>query len=418
MGNRVKTLLYETLLRAAQSVPAYKHLLGVVESTSWEYSPALLRRFPLLEKSNLQTCLNSYRSSTFNRAPLKTVFTGGTTGTPLRFFRDTSEYAVENAFVARAWKRMNVDLGKDPGVILQGRELPRSPNGISYKDKNNVLWIDFRRLTTEGFFRVVEQITKFQPSYIRGYGSLVAEFARYCAKYCISFPGLKGVAYSSDGMELSERKRVREVLCDNLIGFYGQTERVAMAATCEMNEEYHVFEEYGFVELIREDGTVIDKIGETGEIVGTSLYPRAVAFIRYRTGDLAAWADREPCLCGRNQKRLGDIHGRVRDKMIDKHGRRILFSPSARDAILACLPYDRSLQFVHGVPGRLLVRIEKPRDSSVHSLEEAINALSEDFHVEMEWEATMERSGSGKRRLFVVDYGTGTAVHPPGRPPG
>lgn len=45
-----------------------------------------------------------------------------------------------------------------------------------------------------------------------------------------------------------------------------------------------------FVELVRADGRLITEPGEQGEITGTGLFPRATTMIRYRTGDLGAWA--------------------------------------------------------------------------------------------------------------------------------
>ena len=65
------------------------------------------------------------------------------------------------------------------------------------------------------------------------------------------------------------------------------------------DDRYFFWPQYGKLELLDQQGNPITKPGEIGEIVGTSFDNRVMPFIRYRTGDLAVWSEREhPLLPG------------------------------------------------------------------------------------------------------------------------
>ncbi len=71
----------------------------------------------------------------------------------------------------------------------------------------------------------------------------------------------------------------------------------AMAFECENHEGLHVSEDYFFPEIINPQSGEILALGNSGELVFTSLSTRAFPLIRFRTGDKARLIA-EPCSCG------------------------------------------------------------------------------------------------------------------------
>jgi phenylacetate-CoA ligase len=82
---------------------------------------------------------------------------------------------------------------------------------------------------------------------------------------------------------------------------------------------YHISPEYGIIEILREDGTQAGQ-GEEGRILSTSLHNMAFPLLRYDTGDYVIPAA-GTCACGRTLPIVGELTGRVEDKVLDTSGR-------------------------------------------------------------------------------------------------
>ncbi len=394
-------LLQPLISDILQYTPAFKkfeHWLNLInESTSIE----ILRKLPLLSKNELLQNIESFKQSNIEEK-LYEVKTGGTSGERLVFERMRSEYGVEKEFVSASWSRLGVKLGEDKGIVLSSRVTPRSEDGFSFIDKNNVMWLACNFQTTEHWVKIFEAVFDFQPKYIRGYGSLVSEFFRQLLIQGLSLPpSVTGIAYSSDPMTVQELSFIRKNFCENIISLYGQTERVTMGVTCEKTGKFHLYPDYGFTELIRDDDTIIDTPGEFGEIVGTSLFPRATSLLRYRTGDMACWSEYSVCECGRQMPTLEKIIGRSQEILITKRGestalgRRVSYQK-----MMQSLPIGTGIQFKQSTPGHIHAFIQSQiEDESQFS--EAINHLSEDFHVNYEFVKKPILHSNGKRTLIV-----------------
>jgi phenylacetate-CoA ligase len=90
---------------------------------------------------------------------------------------------------------------------------------------------------------------------------------------------------------------------------YGGAETGFVASECSVGGGMHCFSP-SIVEII--DPITRDHVaaGQPGEIVTTDLSRKGLPLIRYRTGDITAGVNAEPCPCGRTSPRLGKIIGR------------------------------------------------------------------------------------------------------------
>ena len=81
---------------------------------------------------------------------------------------------------------------------------------------------------------------------------------------------------------------------------------------CKKKNGMHVWSDVFIVECIDPDTGIPVKEGEVGELVWTGLMSDAVAFIRYRSRDLASLTWKK-CRCGRTHPRISSIKGRADD---------------------------------------------------------------------------------------------------------
>jgi phenylacetate-CoA ligase len=114
------------------------------------------------------------------------------------------------------------------------------------------------------------------------------------------------------------RETIRRVFRAPVYNRYGSREVGDIACECEAHEGLHVSAPTHYVEILRPDGTPTDP-GEMGEIVVTLLTNYAMPLIRYRIGDMGAWA-KSSCSCGRSWKLLKEVAGRVTDMFVRKDG--------------------------------------------------------------------------------------------------
>ena len=394
-------LLEPILSEIIEHTPAYSGFKDQITDISPSNSIEKLRGMPFLTKNELLHNYERYLRDNVDEK-LYQAKTGGTLPEEqLTVQRIKSEYAVENEHVGKSWERIGITLGVDKGVVLSARVATKSENGYSYINDQKILWLACNVNSEVHWNQILDSIEEYSPKYIRGYGSLVLEYFRQLKRKHRSMPSsITGVAYSSDPINSNEIEFIRQHFCENIISLYGQTERVTMGVTCEKSDRFHLFPKYGFTELIREDGTVIQHPGEIGEIVGTSLFSRAMSLLRYRTGDLASWAEPGICECGRQMPTLEKIVSRKAILYRKSGSSTTLGRLASYHELMQSLPIGAGIQFRQKEPGYLHAYIQSfVEDYSVFT--EIINLLSEDFHMSFEFVKNPILRPNGKRTLIV-----------------
>jgi phenylacetate-CoA ligase len=89
-----------------------------------------------------------------------------------------------------------------------------------------------------------------------------------------------------------------------------------VAVECiEEQNGLHIFEDHFLPEIVDQNTFEPLPIGETGELVFTTLTKTAFPVIRYRTKDISHLSD-TPCSCGRTMLRMPKVSGRTDDMLI------------------------------------------------------------------------------------------------------
>ncbi len=107
------------------------------------------------------------------------------------------------------------------------------------------------------------------------------------------------------------RARLEEAFCCVVFDHWGMTETgYGGGVECSAHCGYHLREADLLVEVADPATGRPLPVGETGEILVTTLGPRALPLLRYRTGDAARMLP-GPCPCGSPLRRLGPVLGRL-----------------------------------------------------------------------------------------------------------
>ena len=140
--------------------------------------------------------------------------------------------------------------------------------------------------------------------------------------------GLFGGEPWSEAMRQEIQDKLHIVATDN----YGVSEVMGpgVASECMERKGLHINEDHFLVEVV--DPQTLDPLplGQTGELIITTLTKEAFPVIRFRTRDLTSLLA-EPCPCGRKTMRMARVRGRSDDVLIIR-GTKV--SPSQIAALL------------------------------------------------------------------------------------
>ena len=132
----------------------------------------------------------------------------------------------------------------------------------------------------------------------------------------LDYSFLKGIITTSENFDEYQASAFAKLCNVPHMNMYGHSEKLLLGGWCEGSKRYHFYGQYGFAELIDENGNQVTNIGDIGELVGTTLYNYGMPMIRYRTGDFAILADRSCSACGHEGLSVSKIIGRWQGQRI------------------------------------------------------------------------------------------------------
>lgn len=320
-----------------------------------------LQKLPYLTKEIIQNNINDLKARNFPEKKFEYVTTGGSTGFPLGFYYEKGvSRTIEMAFMKTQWERVGYRF-RDKCVVLRGNVVKSADKGKFWESAMFGRWLILSsyHMTDESLPKYIDRILKFKPKFIQAYPSAITILARFMKENNItSFPTVKALLLGSENLYSWQRELLEEVFQCRVYSWYGHTEMTVLAGECEVNSYYHIFPEYGVVELIDSDSNPVIQDGEMGEIVATGLNNFAMPLIRYRTTDLAIFSNSK-CECGRNYSLLKGVEGRLQEFIVAKDGSMIPLGPAIFGIHDAEWAKVKQIQFLQDTPGELEIRVVK-----------------------------------------------------------
>jgi len=269
-----------------------------------------LHLLPLLTKQELRCQADSLLALGRSRASREIVSTGGTSGEPIRFWIDRGRSSTEWAFMTWQWRSAGYRLGSRRAVL---RGTPVRESGSQrlhhWHPLLDELALSTFDLTAETLPRYLDLIARYRPEFLHAYPSSAEHFARLLEDVPPSRrPRFRALLLGSENLYPAQRSALERAFGCRVLSWYGHSEKCLLGAGCEFSEEYHLFPQYGVLEVVDDEGKPVGE-GETGFIVGTGFLNRAMPFLRYATDDRATLAV-GGCRCGRAYPRLASIEGR------------------------------------------------------------------------------------------------------------
>ncbi|MGM0419323.1 MAG: phenylacetate--CoA ligase family protein [Thermodesulfobacteriota bacterium] len=168
--------------------------------------------------------------------------------------------------------------------------------------------------------RQITIMKDFKPTILTATPSYTLHLADVAKDMGVDFRDLhfKSGIFGAEPWSQSMRQQLEEELGLKAVDIYGLSEVMGpgVAVECvEVRNGLHIFEDHFIPEIIDPETGDVLPIGETGELVFTSLSKEAFPVIRYRTRDITRLVA-EPCLCGRTHVRMEKVSGRTDDMLI------------------------------------------------------------------------------------------------------
>ena len=412
LRSRQEAALRSLLRSAHQHVPYYREIIskhGLVDGGDIRLER--FSSFPLLDKELLRDRFEELKSDDLNTRKWKYNTSGGSTGEPVRFIQDREQHswalAVKQLF--NYWSGYEIGM---PRVRLWGSERDLLVGNETLKTKvgrwlRNEHYLNAFRMGEDRMRQFVRAINEVQPVQILAYVESLYELAQFIERNALSVHAPQAVMTSAGTLYPHMRETIKRVFRAPVFNRYGSREAGDLACECEAHEGLHVCAPTHYVEILRPDGSPTEP-GEVGEIVVTLLTNRSMPLIRYRIGDMGAWAE-GACSCGCSWPLLAKVTGRVSDTFVIRHGDAI------HGEYFTHLFYHedwvQKFQVVQESVDRIVIKTV-PRENGVdceRQYQEEMQAITRDIRsamgasceVEFQFEDDIAPTDSGKYRYTI-----------------
>lgn len=280
---------------------------------------SLVTKLPLQSKEIMRNVLKEWGKPKGIAVDYRS--TSGSTGFPLRFYKDRFATGYMEAVLYAAYSWHGIKVG-DPQARFWGMPLPRKDAYVArLKDvlKNRIRFSAFDLTDTakENFY---QRLYEFRPTYFYGYTSLIVEFCKYALenkKELRTLP-LKAIIGTGEYVYQHERDIIEQATGVSFVNEYGCTEVGLIGFECKKHN-LHVMAPNIYLEVIKEGKNVVD---EEGDIYVTELHTKSNPFIRYGLGDRGVLCS-ERCSCGRSLPVIKVLSGRKDDYILTPEGEKI-----------------------------------------------------------------------------------------------
>ncbi len=338
----------------AQQVPYYRQTWTEAEKQS--AAAGHLADLPLLEKDAVRANAEAFLRADKPRRGLQVFYTSGSTGTPIASLWTAQELrasmAVREARSAR-WAGVSF---QQPRATFSGRMVEPDPNSQGPFYRFNLaerqVYLSPFHLRPDTARHYVTALRKHKVEWLTGYAVSYYLLAQFMLEAGLAPPPLKAVVTTSEKVTAEMRAVMERAYGCKVYEEYSTVENVLFASECRAGR-LHVSPDVGIVEILRPDGSPCAP-GEIGEVCATGLLRHTQPLVRFRLGDLAAWAkDDAPCPCGVALPVIEEVIGRLEDVVTGPDGRQLV----RFHGIFINQPHVREGQVIQEAIDRIRVKV-------------------------------------------------------------
>lgn len=304
----------------------------------------------------------------------------------------------------------------DPNALqYYGAVLMRGHMAVGLKPYHKTAYIRYKSLTSGfweklGIFRfkhiysdlpipvIIKKLKEINPYTINCYPTVMYLVSNRISQKDAEYLSPHHIVTWSEKLTPRIRETVEKTFHCPVYDQYGAYEFHSMAFECT-EKTMHINADSVIMECVQ-DGEPVSP-GEEGEIIATSLWNRAMPFIRYKIGDVGVLSD-ETCACGRTLPAMGTLEGRTGDLLIKASGDIVL--PST--VITLFYPYAEvdAFQIIQKKKGKIRIKIMKGKNYTEKIEKQILDKFHSIFDkgstIEIEYVDEIEKVG-GKQRAII-----------------
>jgi phenylacetate-CoA ligase len=321
--NEQHSRVMKLMQHAYRTTPYYRRAFDERGLKPEDWSPGSLLPLPLLSKAIMRDSGEEILSREYPIENLLSAQTGGTTGPPVRIWRDIEALRDKVAMQIHLERRSGYSPG-DSVLMIWGadRDLELNP---SWKWKLYQQTLMRQHAAPVGnmseavFARFYHKLQQYKPRVIYGYSGCVARFAEYVEQQVGGYRSPSSVIVTAEALTDADRAIIERVFGTKVAEFYGSRDIGMVASQCEHQNGLHFHPAACYVEFISEGNT---PEGPIYKLVITDLLNPASPLLRYDTADCVLLED-GLCPCGKWHPRIKKIVGRTLDNFTLKDGTKV-----------------------------------------------------------------------------------------------
>lgn len=360
-----------------------------------------LVKLPYLTKDDIRGNFQSLIAKNHRIDQLQLVHTSGTTGSPLEFYWDNNVQIMENAFIRRHWGWAGFGIN-DTRITLRGNVIvPLSQKKKPYWRYNlseKQIFFSSYHMSDKTLGQYLNKIVEISPKAIQGHPSAIYTLAKYMFENDIIIP-VDLIFTSSEPLYDIQIDVIEKQFQSKIYDLYGLSERTVAAGQCSEGN-YHIFSEYGIVELSKDSEIILDD--GSGEIIATGLNNYGMPLIRYKTGDVTKFVN-DSCECGRHFTLMEPIKTKLRDVIVTGDG--LILPPTTLSHVLQNRANIEKSQIVQESKNKLKIKIIKrpgysEKDTNL-IFNELISIVGPNTNIEFEFVNDIPLTKAGKYRFII-----------------
>lgn len=303
--------LSQILQHCLDTVPLYRNL-GITDLK--------LELFPVTNKNLIKEDPPSFRSDAYLKKRTIEATTSGSTGTPFTVLHDMDKKRRRMAAVRYFGEVVGHDMGNMFFYLKVWNEKNRK--GKLTQIIENIITVDVFKIDDQFTGEFLKRIknTKSRKS-ILAYSSSLDLFVKYLDRKPMDMKNAGVVSIIAMAESLEEQTKlglIKHFGCP-VVSRYANIENGILAQqTPEFNNDFMLNLASYHIELLDMDEDIPAKEGETGRIVVTDLFNKAMPMIRYDTGDLGVLGKTEKD--GKTHYVLKKMEGRRMDVIFNTKG--------------------------------------------------------------------------------------------------
>lgn len=315
--HKQKLLLMKILHHAYENSSYYKQIIDGKEIDLY-HAPIedVLKLVPTIDKQTLKSRKNDILTSKKVKG-LHIAKTSGSTGVPLKFYRDKNALASTYAAMYRGHGWHGCDIGTMEARLWSvpadcfGNYKSRCVDFLLNRFRQNSM-----RATDETFVDFYQKMVKSKPAYLMGYPSLIYYFVLSAEKHNLNLKklDLKFIKYTGETIHDYQKVKIEDSFGCKCASEYGSAESGVISFECPLGR-HHIMADSVFVEF--ED----DKNSSEKKLIITNLHNYAFPIIRYQIGDIAS-PTMSKCECGVRLPTMNKVTGRVHDYIVGLDGKK------------------------------------------------------------------------------------------------